>query len=376
MQGRSKSSIETAKTALQYILDNFPRRLGGKYPVTSHSGMDYEALRSQAYRFDLSSAHSKRSSEGPKIFPMKPKDHEELIRTWFSRLLPALPKILKPILDGNYTASLVRRGQYDIRAQPCIQIESPHIPGKEAQGIIKDKVNDLCDKDGHQPINIRFLRGTLRKSNGGAEEDDGAEQSPDLQRLRFNLFRPYPKPGMGASLGLLCSRGISTTLGGYVLIDGTKHMLTCDHLVTESRKRKNKDFNEVDCKTLTSPSRQDLIHLKECLEQTKRDVESEIDSLTKKNWGNEEIAEDSLSDESLTPELRDAQNRHKRVISYIGQITKPLSDYAIGTVFRRSYEPRTIAIPRHLADYARFEANMLTHCMDWALRSILGYHIN
>ena len=330
--------------------------------------MDCEAPRSQAYRFDLPSAHSNRSSEELKVFAIRPKDDEKLIKIWFNRLLPALPKILKPILGGNYTASLVRRGQYKMRAQPCIQIESPHMPGEVAQGIIKDKVNDLCDKDGHRPIDIRFLRGSLRKLNGGVEEDNvGAEQCADFQRLRFNLFRPYPKPGMGASLGLLCSKKISSTLGGYVLVDGTKYMLVSDHLFMESREPGNKEWNQVDDKTLTSPSREDLIHLESCLQQTKRDIESEIDSLMQKEWGNEEIAEDSLGDKSLTPELRDARNRWNDVSSYISQVTKPPSDFAIGTVHMRSNEPRTVAISGHLADRLHCGGNMITHYMDWAL---------
>ena len=224
-------------------------------------------------------------------------------------------------------------------------------------------VDDLCDKDGHQPIDILFLGGSFRKLNGGVEEDnDGAEQGADLQRLRFNLFRPYPKPGMGASLGS-CSKKISTTLGGYVLIDDTKYLLTSDHLVTESRKPAYKDCDEVDYDTLTSPSTEDLIHLKKCLDQTKRDIELKIESLAKKKWGNKDIAEDSFSDE--TPELRDARNRLYQVNSYIGQVAKPPSDYAIGTVFKRSNEPRTAAIPRHLADYVR--PNTLIHHMDWVL---------
>ncbi|KAL8721384.1 MAG: hypothetical protein Q9225_001931 [Loekoesia sp. 1 TL-2023] len=367
LKGYSKSIVERAKTTLECIYYLFKYRRG-EHLVTSHSGTEYEAPRSQASKFDFSSAHSNESSEGPKIFAIKPKDDEELIENWFNRLLPALPKILKQILGGNYTASLVRRGRNGLEARPCIQIESPHIPGKEAQGIIKDKVNDLYNKDGGQPIDIRFLQGSFRKLNGGAEgENDGAEQSADLQRLRFNLFRPYPKPGMGASLGLLCSRKISSTLGGYVLIDGTKYMLTSDHLFMESRKPGNKDCNEKDGDTLTSPSREDLIHLKSCLQQTKRDIESEIDQRMQKEYGNKEIAEENLSDKSLTPELRDARNRYNDIINYIGQVAKPPSAYAISTVVKRSNEPRTVAVSRHLADQVDFGGNTITHYMDWAL---------
>ena len=371
LQGWSKSTIEEAKTTLQCMLDNFSKRWGDRGPVTSHSSMKYEAPRSRAYRFDSSSAHSNSSSKDPKVFPIKPKEHGELIEIWFNRLLPALPQILTTALKGDYTASLVRRGKDGIGPKPCILIESSHIPGKEAQNITTEKVNKLCNEYGHQPIQTIFSQGSFRQLNGGADEgNDDAEQNANMQRLRFNLFRPYAKPGMGASLGLLCSSNISATLGGYVLVDGTKYMLTSDHLIEESWKAANKDPNEVNTKTITSPSREDLIYLKNCLEQTKQDVNLEIDKLTKEIYGDKDIAEDTFSDQP--PKLCDARNRLNDVASYIRQVAKQPSDYAIGTVANRSIEPRTAAIPGQLARSLPFEAKMLTHYMDWALCKLTG----
>ena len=379
MHGCSESTIEKAKTTLQYMLD-ISKRWGDKRPATSHSSMNDEAPKSRAYKSDSSSAHSNSSSKDPKVFPIKPKEHGKLIEIWFNHLLPALPHILTTALKGDYTASLVRRGKDGIGAKPCILIESPHIPGKEAQNITREKVNKLCNKYGHQPIQTIFSQGSFRQLNGGADEgNDDAEEIANMQRLRFNLLRPSEKPGMGASLGLLRSSKLSATLGGYVLVGGTKYMLTSDHLIEESKKQACKDSNEkpaykdpneVDAEIITSPSRKDLIYLNNCLEQTKRDVELEIESLTKEIWGDQDIAEDSFSDQ--TPRLSDARNRLRDVESHIGQVAKQPSDYAIGTVAIRSAEPKTAAIPGQLARDLPFEAKTLTHYMDWALCRLTG----
>ena len=260
---------------LKYLLENVSMHWGEKYLLTSHPGIESEPSNSHAYTLHSSNTRSCSSSERARVFPIRPKDHRQLVTIWLKYNLPALPTILSPILGGTYTASLVRRGHFDIRAQPCIQIESPCIPGLDAQDIIKDSLRDIFNKDEHQPIQVRFVRGSARKLNGGVEEeDDAAGESADFQRLRFNFIRPYSRPGMGASLGLLCSRKIVGTLGGYILVDGQKYVLTSDHFVTESQEPANSDSNYADLDTLTSPSSYDLKRLENCLKQNKRDSDS------------------------------------------------------------------------------------------------------
>ena len=368
LTGFSNPAIEKAMASLQSLLDRFSIRLGAKY-LTSYSGVESEASTSRAYALDPSSARTNSNSERARIFPIRVKEHRLLVGLWFKCILPALPEILTPTLGGTYSASLVLRGQVEIRALPCIQIESPHVPAPAAQKIIEDSLKDICDKERHQPIWILFAQGSVRDLKGREEEgNDDAEEVADHQRRRFNLVRPYSKPGMGASLGLLCSKKVVATLGGYVLIDGDKYMLTSSHFVDESQERANVDIKD-DSDTLTSPSRYDLKQMEDALKQTKRDLNSAINSLAQKTYGDRDIPEENLSDQRVTPDLHEAKEKSDDVTKLLDQVTRPPHEYIVGTFNMRSSETRTVSMPRHLADILRLENNMtkLTHYMDWSL---------
>lgn len=350
---------------LRLLVENFSKRWGGKYLVTSQPSV------SRALMLDSSTARSSTNSESARVFPIKPKEHRRLVQIWLKSILPALPQILSDRLGGNYAASLVRRGQFDLRAEPCIRIESPYLPAPAAQRIIKDSVSEICKKADHEPISMHFTEGSVKKLNGGEDEDDDdGGESADLQRLELNYARPYSKPGMGASVGLLCSKKLSATLGGYVLIGGEKYMLTSEHFVSKSRELANRDGNNPDCDTLTSPSRYDLDKIENNLKQTKRDLDGEINSLARRIYGDLDISEDAFSNpNNLTPELRDAMRRNDDVRSLLDQVTKPPHEYAVGTVKKFSLEQRTEVISRSLANDVglRNDQLMVKHQMDWAL---------
>lgn len=370
LTGLPNPAIKKAVASLQSLLDRFSIRLGAKY-LTSYSGVESEASTSRAYALDPSSARTNSNSERARIFPIRVKENRLLVGLWFKCILPALPEILTPTLGGTYSASLVSRGQVEIRAHPCIQIESPHVPALAAQKIIEDSLRDICDKEGHQPIWILFAQGSVRDLKGREEEgNDDAEEVADHQRRRFYLVRPYPKPGMGASLGLLCSKKVVATLGGYVLIDGDKYMLTSSHFVDKSQERANMDIDDDDDSgTLTSPSRYDLKQMEDALKQTKRDLNSAINSLAQKTYGDRDIPEENLSDQRVTPDLHEAKEKSDDVTKLLDQVTRPPHEYIVGTFDMRSSETRTVSMPRHLAGILRLENNMtkLTHYMDWSL---------
>ncbi len=349
-------------TELRLLVEEFSKRWGGKYLLTSQPSTP------QALVLDTSGAHTATNSGIARVFPVIPKVHTKLVQLWFKSILPTLPRILSAGLGGNYAASIVRRGQSDLGAKPCIQIESPCLPGPKARRIINDSVNDICKEYGYEPISMHFVEGSVKKLNGeetGDDDDDGKGEELQ-QRLEFNYSRPYSKPGMGASAGLLCSKKISATLGGYVLIGGEKYILTSKHFVSESRQPINRDGNECDCETLTSPSRYDLNKIENNLKQTKRDLNGEIKWVMSRDYIHRPISADP---NDITPDLRDLMRRRDEVESLLDQVTKPPSEYAVGTVTKISLEGRTEKISRSMANDVGLQNDQLKvkHQMDWAL---------
>lgn len=362
LTGFSESMVKKVMTDLRLLVESFSKRWGGKYLVTSQPST------SRAPMLSPSTVHSKTNSETTRVFPIKPKEHRRLCQIWFQSIIPALPQILSQGLGGNYAASLVRRGRSDFLAEPCIQIESPCLPGPTAQIIIKDSVSEIWRKCQHGPISVYFTEGSVRKLNGmEGENENDVGASLDLQRLELNYGRPYSKPGMGASVGLLCSKVVSATLGGHIVINGDRYMLTSEHFVSRSRELANRDDYDLACVTLTSPSRCDLKEIEENLKQTKRDRDSEIKSLAQRIYDDEEIPEEAFN--NLPPELGDAMRRNDEVKSLLEQVTKPPLEYAIGDLIKVSLERQTQSISRSLANELglRDEELLVKHEMDWAL---------
>ena len=363
LTGFSESKVKEVMAKLQHLMEFFSKRWGGKYLVTSQPST------SRALMLDTSSAQRSTDSGTLRVFPIIPKEQPRLVHIWFKSILPALPKILSPRLGGDYAASLVRRGHFDIEAEPCIQIESPCLPGLKAQRIIKDSVSEICKKDGHNPISMQFVEGSVQKLKGGEngdDEDNDDVESERRHRLEFNYNRPYSKPGMGASIGLLCSKKVNATLGGYILIGGEKYILTSKHFVEGARKSTNRDINELDYETLTSPSRYDLNKIENNLKQTKRDLDSELNSQAGNVYDNGSLSADP---NDLESGLLDLMDKNDKVRSLLDQVTKLPLDYAVGTVKKMSRESRVEKISRSMANDLGLPNDQLqvSHHMDWAL---------
>ena len=359
----SEVKVNAALKELESLTEEFSKLWGANYLMTSHSP------RSRARPLDSPSPRSSTNSETTRVFPIHPKESRRLVRLWLIFILPALPHILNERLGGNYAASLVRRGQSEFEAEPCIQIESPCLPALGGKRIIQKSLDEICIEHGHASISLRFTEGTVRKLNGeGAVDDDDDDGKSADDQLALNYGRPYSKPGMGASVGLLCSNSISATLGGYVLIGGKKYLLTSEHFVAKSRKLGIGDCDFDDDSTLTSPSIYDLKKIEANLKQNQRDLEGEINDLMRQTYGNQEIAEEAFND--LTPALRDRTKRRDDVRILLDQVTKPPLQYAVGTVRKlRLDETRTEVISRSLADDVGLQNDqlMVKHHMDWAL---------
>lgn len=380
LTGFSVEVVERVQEGLQKLLATHSEHYGSNYLKKSQSDEQYKPSRFRGGTSTLSSTSEECNgvSRPEKIFPIKTKDHRRLVALWFNQILPALPKILGPSVGETYTASLVRRGQCNIRAEPCIEIESPTIPGSKAREIIKDLLNDICAKGNQDRIRVRFSQGSARELLGGGEKDGGddAQEDEDIRRrYQFNMARPYSKHRMGASLGLLCSNKVVGTLGGYVYVDGDKYMLTSEHFVARSQEPENRhpeyrNGDDQDLETLISPSRFDLGWLEKDLKQTLRDLCSVLHQQYLNTYGDRDVPVDSLGDQhTQSPEIAETLRAIYRTQTLHGQVKKSPPEYAIGSVYRRSLEPIHMALPKSLHDAARLDdgQEFAKYHMDWAL---------
>ena len=217
--------------------------------------------------------------------------------------------------------------------------------------MIENDISAVCKEGAVEPLSVYFTEGSVRKLNGGEGEngDDDYVESAAVKQLEFNYGRPHWKLVMGASVGVLYSERVSASLGGFVLMDGQKFMLTSDHFISESQTPGKRDGDIPICNTIISPSRQELNKLKENLKQTKRELASDLNLSTKKTYGNTEVPQEDFSDYPRA----DIETSIRDVDELLDQVTKSPPQYAVGTVIRHSIEPRL--------------SGQLCYAMDWAL---------
>ena len=306
------------------------------------------------------------SSEKTKVYPVIPSTNRPLIQIWFNCLLPALPDFLSPILGGDYTAVLVRRGENDYDAKPWIQIESPRIPDLTSRKFVQAWMDNKCKDEDHVTIPVRFTEGSLHHLSGNEEYELGEsfdEEENKNHHVKFSCTRPSSKPAMGASLGHLCSEKVSATLGGYVLIGDEKLMLTADHFINTSHDKADRGLGKVD--ELTSPSRADLKLMRLELIQDQRNLDT-------KKKSNYDLADDRGDQDRPTAKQAEMLVRDKSIESLLEQVTKPPREFVIGSVRWSKSEPRTASIPKSLANMVNQGipnrgTPELTYQMDWAL---------
>ena len=359
----SESALNNAMIHLRLLADKFSKHRGKKYLMASDPSM------SRAPVIKPPSSQDSTRSETTRIFPIRPTVHRPQVQLWFNSILPALPRILSERLGGNYAACLVLRGQNALRAKPCIQIESPRLPAPAAQRTMQDFIREICKKEQIDPnsISMHFTEGSVRNLIAVEDHNDHV-LSADTQALELNYGRPDSKPGMGASIGLLCSKKVSATLGGYVLIDGEKFILTAEHFVSYSQEPANRDGNGPEVNTLTSPSLQELNKIEQNLKQTKRDLDGQFNELFLTNFGDNVIPQGACDPTHLPSKLRDIWCRIEDVKSLLCQVTKAPVEYVVGSVVHWGLGKRTGILPESLATLnIANDQRVVTYKMDWAL---------
>lgn len=303
-----------------------------------------------------------------KIFALDGKQDSATITTWIEFLLPELPAILDPSIGQDYSASLVRQGVSEIRARPRIRIQSPYIPGSASRKNIKQAINDICLSNMRACIPAFFCRGYLKllASPGGISEESSEESSSidDEEEGEhdptFHYKKYWENPGMGASIGLRCSSRVSATLGGYLLVDENKLLLTVNHFIEHSHRETFP--SSMKSVTLTSPSLSDVNEIRSKLGFTSRTLLDECKRLTI-NLGGTEIP--------LTGEPPPETERIKRGLEVVeksqSDLERPVEDFILGDLVGHCQLP-DIELPIDAESSSSGSANKCR--MDWAMFSV------
>ena len=218
-----------------------------------------------------------------KQFSLRKKEDAGLIQIWHETILPKLTSILQRAIGSEYSACFAREGINERSAKPCIRIESPELPSKPNQTEIRGEIKHmLLEKDGFPRSRVHFSEGSVTCLGlededfveADSDTDDASEaEEHDSQGDRFAHEKHYwPQVGMGTSVGLLGSRGVSATSGGYILIDHDPYLLLPNHFIRKSVDSNGKASSvELD---VVSPSLADVYdhrdHLKKHLEKHRK----------------------------------------------------------------------------------------------------------
>lgn len=286
-------------------------------------------------------------------FVISVKQDKSFVDLWNNSLLPSLPGILDEYLGLQYTANLIRRGTTK-SSYPVIEVRCLYVPGIQAQEYIEEKVDRICDANSCNRIPLLFLCSSPELLADTSCKEDNLQEHHKVQ-CKFSFTRPCKTPGMGASIGLLCSRRVSATLGGYVLIDGDKFILTAEHFVAKSQEiAKNVDPSP----KVTSPSLSDLAEMKASLQQIYNEGRTNLKTAMHKKFGDCDISSRDIDEPDLDPQLLASSNAC--VASLLTTVEKPDGEFIIGKVAHRCMENRKIVVPG-------FQDSKGLYKMDWCL---------
>ena len=287
------------------------------------------------------------------------------------KLIPLFPGILAPTLGEYYSASLVRRGRSKIDSQPCIQVQSPSVPSSVIKREIRENIVSICESSGHQSLSIMFSKGhmTLLTDSQSDEDSEGEEQDFPHQK------RYWKTPGMGASIGLQCTRYVSATLGGYILIDDRMYLLTVDHFIEESQTKvdESKD-NSSGPLTITSPSLSHIDDMRESLEQSLRDFKVEAARAIRPLGDRDITLLEMQAYRSSSKEVQEVDDGYDRILMLLGELDRADEEFHLGSIAHRSGSNRSSPRPRSTYPSV-FGQTVAAIRRDWAICTVLDYRM-
>jgi hypothetical protein len=317
--------------------------------------------------FDRLNARSLKSRNfdvvSPKIFPLQTTEDSQSVETWSKYILPRLASILFPSVGGDYSATLVRQGESESSSAPAIRIQSASGQSEQIRTKIRRDIDQICDEHNRNRIGVYFSMGRLMFLGGSSEKgsSNAAAQMEDEDENddgEFPHHRRYWRfPGMGASIGMLCSKSVSATLGGYILVDHKRYLLTVDHFIQESERAT--DFQRISgdmAWKLTSPSLADVEDMSANLDQTLRDMRAKIE---------EHMQQSHLDGTQISdPDLKSFGDHYTAFCRFRKELARKDTDFVLGKV-----DYRCVPKARESNSSAAItlsETNIF-HRMDWSL---------
>jgi hypothetical protein len=154
-----------------------------------------------------------------KVFAIDTVEDKDLILLWQDKILPAVKSLLHKGNDKSISISLLREGTSLEESEPVIRIQTSIPRSTYQQTEVK---NALLEASPLFTPKIHFVVGSVRRTGKRSDLD----LEPCLPRNTDFALRPY----MGASIGVDGSEKDTATLGGYISINETPHILTVYHL--------------------------------------------------------------------------------------------------------------------------------------------------
>lgn len=369
--------IKSAKDRLQAVMLEVSRESGLQYLQRKQKEIQRKANVNPIHGTWNTFAHQTCDGNiSANIFALRVQQDSITITTWIEVLLPNLPTILDPAIGQDYTASLVRQGASEVVARPHVRIQSPRKLRWATRKSIKHAIDELCKSKSRACIPVSFLMGYLRllanatslqpviEENSWSTDSEEEDDDPDFHTKRY-----WQNPGMGASIGMRCTKLVSATLGGYVLVDGRKFLLTVDHFIERSHKENFPVSPSLtrDLFTLTSPSLSDVDEMRERFDETIRAVKERSKMLSKKP-GDSEI---SLEDE-LPPEMQGISEELDLIEEYQSEIDRPEQDFVLGELAGRCKPNVMLTLD---AESPSSPESVISCRMDWAMFSIENHRM-
>jgi hypothetical protein len=306
-----------------------------------------------------------------KVFTVRKDEDAYLIDLWMKKILPSLFKILDESIGNEYSASLVREGSSEQSAIAVVRIESPQIPTSTTREDILQQLDKSCGIIlAESGIEVRFSAGSLMLLAGKRSRRNIAN-TDDKRELPFHT-RYWKYPGMGASIGLLCTEEEFATLGCYVEVDKQTYIMTINHLIEKSYRKLESGVE--DKHTLTSPAlakvktmRKDIGHLLSTLEG---DMAAEF----RKFFKDQELP---MTDRiNLPKEMLEIRRKQIFVSEFASELKRDKKDFKIGSLAHQCKSDGTAPlctehsnVASDLSVYSALDLQPaeMCHRMDWAL---------
>jgi hypothetical protein len=305
-----------------------------------------------------------------KVFAVRKDEDAYLLNLWMKKILPSLFKILDESIGGEYSASLIREGASEQSAVAVVRIESPQVPAPTTRDDILQQLDKSCGIIlSDSGIEVQFSAGSLVLLAGNRPR--GNSVTDDKRELPFHT-RYWKYPGMGASIGLLCTEEEFATLGCYVEVDKQKYVLTIDHLIEKSYRKLESGI--ADKVTLTSPALAKVKKMKEDLGHLLSSLGGDMAAEMRKIFGDRPISMTDL--DPLPKGMLEIRRKQNFVSEFVAELEKDKEDFKIGTLAHQC-KPKSTAqlctahssVASNPSEYSGLDLQPaeMCHRMDWAL---------